>query len=79
LTLPTTTEGSLNSLQRKITGEAEKLKVEEEDCLVDALALYKSSNFDPRVPLKIRFKTQPAVDTGGVLKHFFTCVYLIKW
>ena len=39
------------------------------------MAIYKRDNFDPTVPLIVRFKNQPAVDTGGVLKHFLSCIF----
>lgn len=66
---------SLTMLQDKVKGDSVKVKVDEEDCLLDALGIYKKPTFDPTSPLTIRFKGQPAVDTGGVLKQFFSCLF----
>lgn len=33
--------------------DSEKLKVDEEDIVADALAFYKRSDFDPKFPLRI--------------------------
>ena len=52
--------------------DSKKLKVDEEDIVADALAFYKRSDFDPKFPLRVIYKGQPAADTGGVLRHFFT-------
>lgn len=49
-----------------------KLRIDEDDILNDAIAYYKSPSFDPTRPLRIQFPGQPAVDTGGVKREFFT-------
>ena len=58
-----------------MTKPAVKLTLEEEHMLEDALAFYKNNSFDPRRPLRISFVDQPAVDTGGVMQHFFHNVF----
>ena len=35
---------------------------------------YKHPSFVPTVPIRVSFKGQPAVDTGGVTRQFFTDV-----
>ena len=55
--------------------DVEKLKVDQEDALSDCLAYYKKSDFDATLPLKIRYRGQPAVDTGGVLRQFYTDIF----
>lgn len=57
-----------------MTGSRMKLKVDEDDILGDALAYYKNPAFDARRPLRISFTGQPAIDTGGVCKEFFSAV-----
>ena len=53
-------------------GSRFKLRIDEDDILNDANAYYKSPSFDPTGPLRMQFTGQPAVDTGGVKRQFFT-------
>ena len=53
-------------------GSRFKLRIAEDDILNDAIAYYKSPSFDPTRPLRIQFTGQPAVNTGGVKREFFT-------
>ena len=71
---------TLKFLKEAMSSEVEKLKVDEDDILSDALAYFKSPSYDPKVPIKIKFTGQPAVDTGGLRRQFFTSLYeqLIK-
>lgn len=62
-------------LKEKITKEGKKVKIDPEDLLSDALQVYKHPNFDPVRPLIVQYKSQPAVDTGGVLREFYTDVF----
>ena len=62
----------LKDLNSRMSSESEKLKVDPEDCLSDALAYYKNPDFDPRLKLQIKYSKQPAVDTGGVLRQFYS-------
>ena len=64
----------LEKLKRKMHGEDEerKLRVDEDDIVNDAMAYYKRGDFDPRTPLRIIYNGQPAADSGGVLRQFFT-------
>lgn len=59
-------------LAKKMHGSRFKLRIDEDDILNDAIAYYKSPSFDPTRPLRIQFTGQPAVDTGGVKREFFT-------
>ena len=54
-----------------VTGQLCKLTVEQDDILSDAVAFYKNPSFDPARPLRVSFRGQPAIDTGGVLRVFF--------
>lgn len=65
----------LEFCEQKIGTETDKLCVEPEDIMSDALAYYKSPGFDPTIRLKIRYRKQAAVDTGGVLRQFYTDVW----
>ena len=45
------------------------------DVLADILPLYKDPEFDPSRPLRVVFKDQPAVDSGGPRKEMYSLVY----
>ena len=62
----------LKGLEEGLSKEKEKLRVEEEDLFNDALCYYKDPNFDEKKRLRIVYQGQPAVDTGGVTRQFFT-------
>ena len=62
----------LKELQKGLSTQKEKLKVDEEDVFNDAMAYYKDPSFDPSKRLRILYSGQPAVDTGGVARHFFS-------
>ena len=64
-----TLDSILKDLEKGLSKEKEKLKVEEEDLFNDAMSYYKDPSFDERKPLRVIYKGQPAVDTGGVAKH----------
>ena len=36
------------------------------------MAYYKDPNFDPKKKLRVIYNKQPAADTGGVTRQFFT-------
>lgn len=61
-------------LAKQMSGATFKLRVDENDILDDALVYYKSPSFDPKRPLRVYFNGQPALDTGGVKKEFFSGV-----
>ena len=71
-TAPESLQAIIEELKKQLSDEKEKVKFEEDDLLNDALTYYKDSNFDPKKKLRIVFKNQPAADTGGVLRQFFT-------
>ena len=71
-TAPESLQAITEELKEQLSDEKEKVKVEEDDLLNDALTYYKDSAFDPKKKLRIVFKNQPAADTGGVLRQFFT-------
>ena len=50
---------------------AERLKVEEEDFAIDLLQYYKSDKFDAKLPITVRFRSQPGVDSGGLQRQAF--------
>lgn len=45
---------------------------EEEDLIADAVAFYKRPDLDPKAGMRVVYSGQPASDTGGVSRHFFT-------
>ncbi len=60
----------------KSYAQAEKIKVDKEDLLMDIFHYYKSPKFDPTFPIKIQIRSQPAVDTGGVLRQVLTELFV---
>ena len=48
---------------------------EEYDWAIPAFSFYKSSRFNPRRAINVILEGQPAIDTGGVRRTFFTVVY----
>lgn len=62
----------LKELQKGLSTEKEKLRVDEDDVFNDAMAYYKDPSFDPTKRLRVLYTRQPAVDTGGVTRHFFS-------
>ena len=59
----------------KVTGTIFKVRVDADDLVSDALAFYKRSDFDPSRPIRVYFNGQPAVDTGGVKRQFFSDLF----
>lgn len=52
--------------------EKRRLRIQPEYALEEAFAFKKSPDFDPLASLAIRYKGQPAIDTGGVLRQFYS-------
>ena len=71
-TAPESLQATIEELKKQLSDEKEKVKVEEDDLLNDALTYHKDSNVDPKKKLRIVFQNQPAADTEGVLRQFFT-------
>ena len=68
---------TLLQLKRNVdfTGHTKKLTISEDDDLVEeAIVHYKHPSFNPLSPIRISFMDQPAIDTGGVTRQFFTDV-----
>jgi len=73
---PISLSEELHNLQKNFDSQKEKLKVDEEDIMNDAMTYYKDSDFDPKKRLRIVYNGQPAADTGGVVRHFYTQLLL---
>ena len=70
---PRSLREELNDLQNNFDlAPKEKLRVDEEDLLNDAITYYKDSDFNPSKRLRIVYTGQSAADTGGVLRQFYT-------
>ena len=54
---------------------AEKLKLDEEDMLLDVLHHYKNPQSHPEKGLRMCLKGISAIDTGGVLRQVYTKVF----
>lgn len=59
----------LKNIQRKMSDDKVKLRIDEEDLLEDAMVYYKGAEFDPTKRLRIVYTGQSAVDTGGVIRR----------
>ena len=66
--------GRLRAMMKSFMS-AERLKVDEEDVVIDLLQYYKSTKFDPKIPISVRFRGQPGVDSGGLLRRAFTTAF----
>ena len=66
----------LSYLSSKLSNKKERLRVQPEYALEEALPYYKSIEFDPRIRVFIQYKGQAAVNTGGVLKQLFNDVFI---
>ena len=62
----------LKELQKGLSTQKEKFRVDEDDVINDAMAYYKDPSFDPTKRLRVLYTGQPAVDTCGVTRHFFS-------
>ena len=74
-------QDALKYLKSKMIDESEKLKVKEEGVLSDPLTYFKNPSINIHTPLQVRYRGQPAIDTGGVCRQFFTAVYeqILSW
>lgn len=63
----------LQSLADKvITGPEIKITIDSDDLIADTIAFYKNSTaFDASKRVRVQYKSQPAVDTGGIRREFF--------
>ena len=68
-------ESALEHLQSKLNDEKIRLRVQQSYALEEALGHYKSPDFDPYAKLIIQYRGQSAIDTGGVLRQFYTDVF----
>ena len=68
----------LLKLKEQMTQFPQKLKIDQEDLLSDALYFYKDPDFNPRVGLQICLHGAGtrAVDTGGVLRQFYSDLFI---
>ena len=59
--------------------ESPRIRLEADDDSDDwvsaATAYYNSANFDPHAEVRIAWRGQPAIDTGGVRPQFFSTVF----
>ena len=72
---------SLLKLSRIISpiADSPRIRLDEDDNDDDwvsaAIAHYKSPEFDPKAEVRICMRGQPAIDTGGVRRQFFSVVF----
>ena len=69
-------EESLSTLQKQMLNDSpNRLRVEAEYILTDALAYYKRFDFNACYPLRITYKSQAGVDAGGVKHQFYSDLF----
>lgn len=71
----TSLAGVLATMASKLTGPSLKLTLDESKFLMEALPIYKDPSFDASRPIRVVFQNQPAVDTGGPKRKFFTQLF----
>ena len=67
--------GITSKLGKKLTGKRKKLEIDEDDLVSDAIAYYKSIEIDAHCPLRITYASQPAIDSGGILRQFYSDLF----
>ena len=65
----------VKTVGKKLVGRKIKLEVYPDDIINDAISYYKSIDFDPHCPLRIAYRSQLAIDSGGVLRQFFSDLF----
>ena len=55
--------------------DSKRLQTEPNCVFSDAFSYNKRADFDPKIPLKVIYKGQAAVDGGGVLRQFYFDVF----
>ena len=73
---PTSASDILTELRKQMQYPPQKLKIDREDLLSDAICYYKDPDFDPRKRIRVCSKDQVALDTGGVLRQFYSDVFV---
>eukprot|EP00112_Aurelia_sp_Birch-Aquarium-sp1_P003804 Seg143.7 transcript_id=Seg143.7/GoldUCD/mRNA.D3Y31 product="hypothetical protein" protein_id=Seg143.7/GoldUCD/D3Y31 len=68
-------ESALTYVKSKLGDMKECLRVSPDNALDNALAYYKSSDFQPNIKLAFQYKGQAAIDTDGVLRQFYSDVF----
>jgi len=69
-----TARGLLQLLRQREYNSKAEITIQDEDELLEALLHYKHPSFKPLSPVRVSFKGQPAIDTGGVTRQFFSDV-----
>lgn len=70
------TDTALAFLRGKLCSDKIRLRVQPQYALEEALAHYKAPEFNPKVKMNVQYRGQAAIDTGGVLRQFFTDVFM---
>ncbi|XP_068734773.1 uncharacterized protein [Montipora capricornis] len=73
---PTSASDILAELRKQMQYPPQKVNVDREDLLADALCYYKNPDFDPKKRIRVCSKDQVALDTGGVLRQFYSDVFV---
>ena len=65
----------LPRMKSKLSGPILKITVDESDIIADAFAIFKDNKFEAFHPVRVNFIGQPAVDSGGPRREFFTRLF----
>ena len=71
---PISASDILTELGKQMQYPPQKLNIDREDLLSDAICYHKDPDFDPRKRIRVCSKDQVALDTGGVLRQFYSDV-----
>ena len=67
----------LKPLQAKLASKPSvRLEVDPDDLVSDAISFYKGTKFQPCQPIRVAFIGQPAIDSGGVKRQFYTDLFI---
>ena len=70
------TDTALRFLREKLCEDKIRLRAQQQHALEEALAHYKAPEFNPAIKMNVQYRGQSAIDTGGVLRQFFTDVFM---
>ena len=73
---PTSASAILMEQRNQMKYPPQKLNIDREDLLSDAICYYKDPDFDPRTRIRVCSKNQVALETDGVLRQFFSDVFV---
>jgi len=65
-------QSALEYLKFNVLDEKKRIRIHQSNALEEGFELLKGQEFDQKEKLVVSYKNQPAIDTGGVLRQFYT-------